>query len=126
MTRDRFQAIARRFRTALGILTASAILTGAAGLATGVLPAAAANASAVTAHDAGWYDTATCRAFSAYERHPSGREFTRMARLARHADTYLRVDIRLWAGDRARHARTAVLRQDAGYARQDCDTNGDI
>jgi hypothetical protein len=82
-------------------------------------------ANAATTHGTGWYDTATCRAFWAYEHRHASRDFTVMSRLARHADTYLRVDVALWHADRARHATLAVRHRDAGFVRDDCTGTGD-
>lgn len=59
-----------------------------------------AHAATVTtrpAHSSSWYDTATCKAFMASHGQPGRPGYRAMVRDARHADTYLRVDVALLA-----------------------------
>ncbi len=85
------------------------------------LPASAA----VTSHTSLWWDSATCRAWQAYERTDRGTDFHAMVTASRRADTYLRSDVALWAHDARAGASRSVLGADAGYVALDCTTTGD-
>jgi hypothetical protein len=86
-----------------------------------VSPASAAVSApslAASSHTRLWWDGTTCRAFAAGRIHA-------MVTDSRHADTYLRVDVALWAHDGKRHAPRVTLGLDRGYVLLDCTTTGD-
>ena len=112
----------------LRTITASAVMVLASftGMFTaGTVAAAAATPHAAVSHTSLWWDGATCRAFTEYERYGHGIAFHRMVVDSRHADTYLRSDVALWAHDLHRHASRATGRLDRSYLWDDCNTTGD-
>jgi hypothetical protein len=84
----------------------------------GTLASQPAAATVASSHTSLWWDSTTCHAFA------SGR-FHLMVVASRHADTYLRVDVALWAHDAKKHAPAQTLRLDRGYVALDCTTTGD-
>ena len=66
-------------------------------------------------------DSATCRAFRAFERHPTSARFRVMVRDSRSALWVLADDVGGWNLDRAHHAAGWVLGMDRGLVTQDCD-----
>lgn len=82
--------------------------------AAAILAAGTGTAHAASSHTSLWWDTATCRAFGA-------GHLPVMVADSRHADTYLRVDVALWAHDTHRHASTAIQKRDRSYVAWDCD-----
>ena len=101
---------------------AAAVALGTAAAAAVAVPA---GASVTTSHTSLWWDSATCRAFTEYERYGHGIAFHRMVVDSRHADTYLRSDVALWAHDLHRHASRATAALDRMYVFEDCTTTGD-
>ena len=93
---------------------AAAVVTSAA-LGTLILPVAAAHAATITA-PAG-PDLATCQAFMRSHGQPGRPGYRAMVRDAKHADTYLKVDVGLLE----RHHANA----DVHYVYLDCTTTGD-
>ena len=81
-----------------------------------MVPAHAATVQA--GHSSLWYDTATCRAFDAGRVHV-------MVVDSRHADTYLRVDVRQLAHDALVAAPHEVQIQDNLNVSMDCHYTGD-
>ena len=65
-------------------------------------------------------DSVTCRAFRAFERHPSSARFRVMVRDSRSALWFLADDVGGWNLDRAHHAAGWVLGMDRGLVTQDC------
>lgn len=99
----------------------------AAVLAASALAAIAAPAMAsapAQSHSRIWWDTRTCRAFGAWERHTSPRAWRIAYDDSTHAAYGIRTDFAVWRSDRARHAPGSVQRRDAGFIRSDCDDYG--
>ena len=94
---------------------AAAVVVTSAALGTLILPAAAAQAATITAPHGP--DLATCQAFMRSHGQPGRPGYRAMVRDARHADTYLRVDVGLLA----RHYSGTNAR----YVYLDCTTTGD-
>jgi hypothetical protein len=85
----------------------------------GTVTASQASASvAASSHTKLWWDGTTCRAFGAGRIHA-------MVTDSRHADTYLRVDVALWAHDGKRHASRVTLELDRSFVLADCTLTGD-
>jgi hypothetical protein len=80
-------------------------------------------AKAATVHSSGWYDNATCHAFTGWQRHHTG--WPNVINLSRHADYYLRYDVGELNHVMHVRASKAIVRQDAYYVHLDCTTNGD-
>ena len=86
----------------------------------GTIAHATQASAAVTSHSSLWWDTATCRAFDAGQVHA-------MVLDSRHADTYLRVDVRQLAHDAlpADPAPHEAQIQDNLNVEMDCHYTGD-
>jgi hypothetical protein len=117
----------RRSRRLVKLITRLILVTACftAAFTAGTIAHASSASAAVTSHTSLWWDSATCRAWQAYERTGHGTDFHAMVTASRRADTYLRSDVALWAHDARAGASRTVLGTDAGYVALDCTTTGD-